>query len=74
MRAIHSENDIKFKNTHFETICASLGLDHKFSSPYVKSAFLNGYIKEEVYVKQPLVLRVPSFQTMFLNSKRICMV
>jgi hypothetical protein len=35
----------------------------------VKSAFLNGYIEEEVYVRQPLVLRVPSFQTMFLNSK-----
>jgi hypothetical protein len=30
-----------------------------------KSAFLNGYIEEEVYVRQSLVLRVPSFQTMF---------
>jgi hypothetical protein len=39
-----------------------------------KSAFLNGYIEEEVYVRQPLVLRVPSFLTMFLNSKKICMV
>jgi hypothetical protein len=40
----------------------------------VKSAFLNGYIEEEVYVRQPLVLRVPSFQTMFLNSRKLCMV
>jgi hypothetical protein len=32
-----------------------------------KSAFLNGYIEEEVYVRQPLVLRVPSFLTMFLK-------
>jgi hypothetical protein len=37
-------------------------------------SFLNGYIEEEVYVRQPLVLRIPSFQTMFLNSKKFCMV
>jgi hypothetical protein len=40
----------------------------------VKSAFLNGYIEEEVYVRQPLVLGVPSFQTMFSNFKKLCMV
>jgi hypothetical protein len=40
----------------------------------VKSAFWNGYIKAEVYVRQPLVLRVPSFQTMFLNFKKLYMV
>jgi len=28
MRAIHSDNSIEFKNTHFETFCASLGLKH----------------------------------------------
>jgi transposase InsO family protein len=28
MRAIHSDNGTKFKNTHFETFCASLGLEH----------------------------------------------
>jgi transposase InsO family protein len=32
---IHSDNDTKFKNTQFETFCASLGLEHQFSSPYV---------------------------------------
>jgi transposase InsO family protein len=35
MRVIHSDNGTKFKNTHFETFCASLGLKHQFSSPYV---------------------------------------
>jgi transposase InsO family protein len=28
MRAICSDNGIEFKNTHFETFCASLGLEH----------------------------------------------
>jgi hypothetical protein len=27
MRAIRSDNCTKFKNTHFETFCASLGLE-----------------------------------------------
>ena len=35
MRAIHSDNGTEFKNTHFETFCASLGLEHQFLSPYV---------------------------------------
>jgi transposase InsO family protein len=35
IREIHSDNDIEFKNTHFATFCASLGLEHQFSSPYV---------------------------------------
>jgi transposase InsO family protein len=35
MRAIRCDNGTKFKNTHFETFCASLGLKHQFSSPYV---------------------------------------
>jgi hypothetical protein len=51
---------------------ASKGL--KIFQMDVKSAFLNGYIEEEVYVRHPLVLRVPSFQTTFLNSKKLCMV
>jgi len=28
MRAIDSDNSTEFKNTHFETFCASLGLEH----------------------------------------------
>ena len=35
MRAIHSDNGIELKNTPFATFCASLGLKHQFSSPYV---------------------------------------
>jgi IS30 family transposase len=28
MRAIHNDNGTEFKNTHFETFCAYLGLEH----------------------------------------------
>jgi transposase InsO family protein len=35
MRAIRSDNGIELKTTHFETFCASLGLEHQFFSPYV---------------------------------------
>jgi transposase InsO family protein len=28
IRAIHSDNGTEFKDTHFETFCASLGLEH----------------------------------------------
>lgn len=28
MRAIRSDNGTEFKNTHFETFCSSLGLEH----------------------------------------------
>jgi hypothetical protein len=36
----------------------------------VKSAFLNGPIKEEVYVEQPPALKIVSTLTMFINSQR----
>ncbi|KAJ9544452.1 LOW QUALITY PROTEIN: hypothetical protein OSB04_024159 [Centaurea solstitialis] len=39
----------------------------------VKSAFLNGKLKEEVYVKQPPVLRVKSIQTMSTLGQKLCM-
>jgi hypothetical protein len=35
MRAIRSDNGTKFKINHFETFCASLGLEHQFFSSYV---------------------------------------
>jgi hypothetical protein len=46
----------------------------KLFQMHVKRAFVNGYIDEDIYVRQPLVLKFPSFQTMFLNSKNLCMV
>jgi hypothetical protein len=46
MIAIHSDNDTRLKNTHFKTFCASLGLEHQFSSPYglTRMALLNARI------------------------------
>jgi transposase InsO family protein len=34
IRAIHSDNGSRFKNSRFETFCHDLGLEHQFSSPY----------------------------------------
>jgi transposase InsO family protein len=34
IRAIRSDNGSEFKNSHFETFCHDLGLEHQFSSPY----------------------------------------
>jgi transposase InsO family protein len=45
MRAIRSDNGTKFKNTHFKTFCASLGLEHQFSSPYAPQQ--NGVIERK---------------------------
>jgi transposase InsO family protein len=35
VRAIRSDNGSEFKNSHFETFCHDLSLEHQFSSPYV---------------------------------------
>src|ERR1044072_4471729 len=40
----------------------------------VKSAFLNGYISEEVYVKQPPGLKTLRNQILFLNLRNLFMV
>jgi hypothetical protein len=37
----------------------------------VKSAFLNGPIKEEVYMEQPLALRMTGISTMYISSLRL---
>jgi hypothetical protein len=39
----------------------------------VKSVFLNGPIKEEVYVEQPLASRMTGIPTMFISSPRCYM-
>ena len=40
----------------------------------VKSVFLNGFIEEEVYVKQPLVSKIQSLQTVFINFRKLFMI
>jgi hypothetical protein len=35
IRAIHSDNGSEFRNSHFETFCHDLGLEHQFSSLYM---------------------------------------
>jgi transposase InsO family protein len=34
IRAIRSDNGSELRNSHFETFCHDLGLEHQFSSPY----------------------------------------
>ncbi|GJY40202.1 retrovirus-related pol polyprotein from transposon TNT 1-94 [Tanacetum coccineum] len=48
--------------------------DFKLFQMNVKSAFLNGFINEEVYVSQPLGFIEFEKPIMYTNSKRICMV
>jgi transposase InsO family protein len=45
VRAIRSDNGNEFKNSHFKTFCRDLGLEHKFSSPYV--ACQNGVVERK---------------------------
>jgi hypothetical protein len=40
----------------------------------VKNALLNGVIQEEVYVRQPQVLRVPNIQIECTSFQRLCTV
>ena len=35
IRAIRNDNGTEFRNSHFETFCCDLGLEHQFSTPYV---------------------------------------
>jgi transposase InsO family protein len=46
IRAICSDNGSEFKNSHFETFCRDLGLEHQFSSPYV--ACQNGVVDRKI--------------------------
>jgi transposase InsO family protein len=45
VRAIRSDNGNEFKNSHFETFCRDLGLEHQFSSPYVSCQ--NGVVERK---------------------------
>jgi len=47
MTAIRNDNGTVFKNTHFETFCTSLSLEHQFSSPYApnKTVLLSAKIE-----------------------------
>jgi transposase InsO family protein len=45
VRAIHRDNGSELKNSHFETFCHDLGLEHQFSSPYV--ACQNGVVERK---------------------------
>ena len=40
----------------------------------VKSAFLNGFINEEVYVEQPLGFENPHFPNHVFKLSKLCMV
>jgi hypothetical protein len=46
VRAIRNDNSSEFKNSHFETFCRDLGLEHQFSSPLglVRMVWLRGKI------------------------------
>jgi transposase InsO family protein len=45
VRDIHRDNGSEFKDSHFETFCRDLGLEHQFFSPYV--ACQNGVVERK---------------------------
>jgi transposase InsO family protein len=45
IRAIRSDNGSEFRNSHFETFCHDLGLEHQFSSPYTSPQ--NGVVERK---------------------------
>jgi transposase InsO family protein len=47
VRAVRSDNASEFKDSHFETFCHDLGLEHQFSSPYV--AYQNGVVERKTH-------------------------
>jgi hypothetical protein len=49
IRAIRGDNGSEFKNSHFETFCYDLGLEHQFASPYTPPQ--NGVVEK----KEPCV-------------------
>jgi hypothetical protein len=68
IRAIHSDNGSKFRNSCFKTFCHDLGLEHQFSSPYTPPQ--NGVVKKgkkSTSPPQPMMVRTHHPQPMKMN-------
>jgi len=75
-KGYNQEEDIDFNETYaliarLEVVRLLLAYrcmcNLKLSQMDVKSAFLNGFLNEEVYVSQPLALKITSIVIMFSN-------
>ena len=53
IRAVRSDNGTEFKNSQFDTFCASLGLKHQFSSPMSLSRMVLLSAKIGLWLKWP---------------------